>query len=282
MITLEDLPKVKTYRGETVHTAQRKYDGLRVLLLKRDGTYTAHTRHGKSDFASALLCIPRIRDQLEWLPSLSALDCELHLPERPASDVKTALIGRSNELHLTAFAVPFLGGDDLRQVTIPEAMIALHVSGWEDLAYTMSSHEAEDWIEFSRAKRWEGVVLKESHYHGWYKLKVENTVDCVVTGVTFSESITRPGALKAVQVSVLGDGGWMEIASVGSGFDEDFRWDAMDMDLMGRVCEVRYDSVLSQGRLRFPRFVRWREDKVSTECTFDQLIGDSHDDDVAQ
>ena len=64
----------------------------------------------------------------------------------------------------------------------------------------------------------------------------------------------------------------IEIARVGGGFsDADRRW--TEAEVMGRVCEVRYDCVMARGRLRFPRFIQWRDDKPSNECTMEQLQG---------
>lgn len=41
--------------------------------------------------------------------------------------------------------------------------------------------------------------------------------------------------------------------------------------LIGLVMEAEYDSVTAGGKLRFPRFIRWRDDKDSKDCTVGQL-----------
>lgn len=40
--------------------------------------------------------------------------------------------------------------------------------------------------------------------------------------------------------------------------------------LVGRVIEVEYNGVAEKGRLRHPRFVRFREDKAAADCTLSQ------------
>ena len=64
----------------------------------------------------------------------------------------------------------------------------------------------------------------------------------------------------------------IEIAKVGTGFDGDYRYSVDPKKLFGRVAEIGYQSLGAKGRLKFPKFLRWRDDeKKKNECLIDQL-----------
>lgn len=146
----------------------------------------------------------------------------------------------------------------------------------------------------------EGWMLKGSG--AAWKVKRESTCDLIVTGTKEGNGkyLGLVGALKCSAHAVCFDcGGFgelrsetedvctpcpecegkgtvlVEVANV-SGMTDDVREqlsfpDAGDPPLLGRVCEVEYNLVAAQGRLRHPRFKRWRDDKPAAECTADQL-----------
>lgn len=133
----------------------------------------------------------------------------------------------------------------------------------------------------------EGYVLKDHPLSGWWKFKPGRTLDAVVTGIKPGEGkyLGQCGALavslyaacicpaggphdKACPVCIPGSD-LQEIALV-SGMD-DLTRSQIDSTDIGRVIEVEYQLVGDGGRLRHPRFLRWREDKLATECTMDQL-----------
>ena len=119
------------------------------------------------------------------------------------------------------------------------------------------------------------LILKQEHCKGWFKVKPLKTVDAFVTGYTYSESDTKFGWLRAVQVSVWSvDKSQTRIASVGTGFTDEFRREMCGdkaESLINRVCEIEYDSIAANGKLKFPRFLRWRYDKSMEDCAVDQL-----------
>ena len=149
----------------------------------------------------------------------------------------------------------------------------------------------------------------------WLKIKQEKSVDCVVAGYTHGEGGRSPsfGALVLGLYESPGrkptgttqdanhDGeqtGLTYIGKVGTGFSDQDLTDLMEsfaglktripqltgVDHPGRVewvlphvvCEVVYQSLTRERKLRIPRFIRVRPDKSPWECTTDQLEGTVH------
>lgn len=261
-----DFPKVKTWAGQPVQYIQDKLDGF--ALVVKDGRAT--TRKKGVDHW------PKLPDHLQTifntLPRNTIIMGELYW-SGPATSIPTLLNDRDDRLKFSAFAMPMLGGDP---ITAPyrdvlESLTHLGFNTPRTMSFIQGNRAAYSWIITlkTRAVRLgvEGYVLKNGHMEGWYKVKPTKTVDAVVVGYTISESITHGGGLKAVQVALDG----VVIASVGSGFIAEYRASVNMESLIGQVCEVEYDSVAANGKLRFPRFVRWRTDKGADECTMNQL-----------
>jgi ATP-dependent DNA ligase len=119
----------------------------------------------------------------------------------------------------------------------------------------------------------EGFVAKNGHYRQWYKIKPVKTVDCKIIHATKSFAPTHFGDLEAVLVAVRDGEKWITIASVGNGFSEEFRQTVKRKSLVGRVCEISYSGLAANGKLLFPRFERFRDDKPAKDCTICQLDG---------
>jgi hypothetical protein len=281
-----NLLRPKDYNGKApVRWIQTKADGIRILLRKTPTTVDAYTRNGLTDFWPMLANIEPIRQRVYNLPNFTALDCELHLPGDFASNVITHAKAANPDLLLTPFAMPWLGGVDYRAVELPRVVEILRDDlGWEpcdthaivngddqDGPFVLSDASVAELKRDATARKLEGYIVKLAHYASWWKIKPAKTVDVVVTGYKISDSDSFAGGLKAIIVSVLDGGKYREIASVGSGFEAEFRMSCKPSELVGRVCEVSYDSLAGQGKLKFPRFERWRDDKDKTECTGDQL-----------
>jgi DNA ligase D-like protein (predicted ligase)/DNA ligase D-like protein (predicted 3'-phosphoesterase) len=147
----------------------------------------------------------------------------------------------------------------------------------------------------------EGVVAKkkDSPYEeglrtgSWLKIKELKTCDCVVFGYRRGEK-SRGATFGSLVLGLYGtDGKPVYVGNVGTGFtDETLR------TLMGKfeglktaspvpfaveeeervtwlepklVCEVAYQVVTRDTRLRMPRFKRLRDDKPPAQCTLDQI-----------
>lgn len=273
MIDYNGLLRPKDYKGQSVNFIQRKFDGMRVLVsVNSMRELSVVTREGKRDFANALLEIPGM--MFASIPTSTQLDCELWAEKTQATDLITLIIQRSDKIQITPFAMPTFMREDWRQKGIGEVEEAAAKFGWPLTEREPLPGAILDAVYYqNRAKElgWEGYVAKRAHYEDWYKVKPVKTADCIVMGITLSDSTTFYGDLKAVQVGVYNGPNLVEVASLGAGFTAEQRAEYANMSLLGKVCEVAYDSLAGQGRLKFPRFLRWRDDKLATECTSKQL-----------
>ena len=112
-------------------------------------------------------------------------------------------------------------------------------------------------MELRLAQGDEGLVIRQLHKSGlfyvWLKVVPKKQADVRITG--FKEGAGRcAGTLGSIQT---------KHGSVGSGFDDRLRdeiW-ANREKLKGSIIQVEYREVTEAGKLRFPAFVRFREDK---------------------
>jgi bifunctional non-homologous end joining protein LigD len=140
----------------------------------------------------------------------------------------------------------------------------------------------------------EGVVAKERdglYYSGkrskvWLKLKIFNTLDCVIMGYNTGKRLIRSLALGLYNAH----GELTYIGDVGSGFSQDLiaKLYAMLSPIALKsqpviasakhkkiiwvkpkyVCEVRYQEFTPYNMLRISQFLQLRTDKNPKECTF--------------
>ena len=130
------------------------------------------------------------------------------------------------------------------------------VSNWKEI---------EEYYKEALNNGFEGVMIKDLNaiYENrrstaWMKLKPEETEDLKVIGVEegTGKYIGKLGAL----ICQLSNGGSV---SVGSGFKDDERkdyWNSKDV-IIGKIIEIKFQEKTKDGSLRFPVFVRWRDDK---------------------
>lgn len=257
MITYLSIPRAKNWNGEPFAVIQRKYDGLRCLVRRTITGYDARTRDGKTDLIRML---DRRVGWLRHLPIGSALDCEIYVEGVHATSVITHLKDNERLLHVAPFAIPWWNNEDTRRKSFAWAEKTA-ISNGIPFAQSIENSPAWDCREKLQMRAmdlgWEGFILKQAHYDGWFKVKPIETMDLVVRGCTISRSKSFNGGLKAIQVY---DGDTL-MASVGTGFDADWRMSVDPRTLIGRVAEIAYDSLAANGKLKFPRFIRWRDDK---------------------
>lgn len=282
------LPKFKEWVDQPVRWVSPKADGhLQYVCVDEQRKIMVLTKNLKDNTAK-LLSVEHIRKELRCLPCDSFVIGECHWPGHLATEVPHMLCTGDSRLKFSVFAAPLLGGKDLTNSNLMVAMYIIEALGLDIIvAKEISAQMNRDFLLKEAIKqKIEGWVLKNSHMDEWYKLKPVKTIDAFVLDVTESDSETYKGYMKAL---ILGlhkpDGSVHELGECGGGFTKAFKlsmpYDEMKESLVGplhqipirsRVCEVAYDSVTKHRKLRFPRFVRWRDDKDTTACTTEQLI----------
>jgi len=269
-------PKLRPHRGQYATYVQAKRDGVAVRVDRTElGGLSVHTRRPTNITDSFY---PGVFD---FVGVGETLFGELWLPGSPASAVKSDLTACSFE----AWGVV----TNRLDLASP-----LHdVQSWCDSRvvphcpwFTWESSDSPSVADLPPDV--EGWVLKEGA--DWYKVKPAPTVDCVVTGVTGGVG-KYAGLVGCLHVGVYKDsrsdysvlcdfitaerdrGPDMQLVEVArvSGMDDEQRAEMTRTSPIGRVCEVAYQYVGSRGRLRHPRFIRWRDDKSAQECTHDQI-----------
>jgi len=163
--------------------------------------------------------------------------------------------------------------------------------------------KGEAYYQSALDKGLEGVMAKrkDSRYEegmrtgSWLKIKKLRTCDCVIFGYTRGAQ-SRGKTFGALLLGVYDkDGKPVYLGKVGTGFTEEML--GILTDKFGKlktdaapfqsevgdvvtwlepklVCEVAYQAVTQDTKLRMARFHRLREDKSPVECTLDQIIDD--------
>lgn len=295
-------PKFKKYDGQPVRYIQPKYDG-HLMKISVEPTHTisllqSFTKNNKN-ITEKLLSINHIAEELSGLPANSQIFAELHCPGRFSTDVPTMLNEANEDLRLTAFAAPMLGGADESDTCLSHVMKKLNLWGlestkteiiWNDKLLSTPPRNAFSPTFVTKAEqrrllaeaieqKLEGWVLKGGHMENWYKLKPEKELDAFVISTNMSTSASYYGLLKSVCAAVwdIDESGNRKLYNIGiiPGFNEDERvkYDTPKKraTLIGRVLKIGHSGLAARGKLRWPHFDHWRDDKDSKNCTTQQF-----------
>jgi bifunctional non-homologous end joining protein LigD len=149
----------------------------------------------------------------------------------------------------------------------------------------------EKGLEGVMAKKKDSPYEPRARSSNWLKIKKLRSCDCVVLGYT-KGSGARTGTFGALLLGLYSDKQLVYVGKVGTGFSQTMldklskRFQKLKTDTAPvnvditdeitwlkpeLVCEVTYQMVTKDKRLRMPRFTGLRSDKLPSECTMDQI-----------
>ena len=293
-LNIHETLRAKKWAGQDWAAAQIKLDGFRVTAYL--GEHNKVQMYGKDHrpHLEFLSRFPRLKKTLFYrrlltMPPYSSVDAEIIVPNGTSSDVATALRDQSIPIDAITFAIPMYKGEmqpdkDLGWANKIASSHGLLFARWfscaalrQELRFTLCDSDEtirELLVDKAVGMGYEGFVLKQTQYRGWYKVKKNQMVDCIIIGVVEGEG-KYTGQIGALIVAVLENKKQIIIANV-SGMVDAERLSLTELwkknKLFGKVVEVKYQEVGSRGRLRHPRFSRMRPDKPAKDCTIDQLV----------
>jgi DNA ligase D-like protein (predicted ligase)/DNA ligase D-like protein (predicted 3'-phosphoesterase) len=222
---------------------------------------------------------------------------------QPASPLEIELRAKRSPVVYVVFDILEKDGVSLVDLPLTERKRILKDSVEEGKHVVLSDfveEKGEDYYRVALEKGLEGVVAKrkDSVYESgvrssnWLKMKKLRSCDCVIFGYT-KGSGARSESFGALLLGLYDGETLVYVGKVGTGFSQAllqtlserfqqlkagkafFKPDNPDEVTWLKpelVCEVGYQVVTRDVRLRMPRFLGLREDKLPSECTLDQIM----------
>ncbi len=264
-------PKPKIFNKTKLQRScliEEKIDGWRLVLWKNHAYGIKQDSLGR--WINKWDKLPlHIQDSATEFP----IDGEIYVPGKEASDVSTGLKHRSEDLKFIGFRLvleelePLEHIHTLEDLEIPTPRLLVALDSFS-LYHSLAEISEQILIKKAKTEKLEGWILKERYkIPTWWKVKVVDTYDLIVTSLTWPLSGRNKiqGWIKSLGCSAYVAGELKEVANV-SGMVDKVRCQVTEKDI-GRVIEVKANLLASKGRLRHPRFIRWRDDKDAKNCT---------------
>lgn len=280
-----------------------KLDGWRMMAYVTEDGIAVYSRTGKL-YSGRL---PEVEAELAKLPVGTVLDGEVVDLKTQDVTAVTNVFGKSvakatqeqrDKLTYVAFDVLRIGNTDSTAAPLSKRHAVLgemlERTGVDESRVVRISQLPvdEDVYQAILESGYEGVMVKDltkpyaqgKRGHGWFKIKAVTDIDVVVMGMELDGKGQHEGKVGRFVVGQYQDGEIVERAKVNP-YDDAMR-DAMTEavrfaqengtinEFAGRVLTIKHYGTLHQNGgdqvtgLRHPVFVRWREDKPASDCTY--------------
>jgi DNA ligase D-like protein (predicted ligase)/DNA ligase D-like protein (predicted 3'-phosphoesterase) len=232
---------------------------------------------------------PDFQALLERGQAVSPVEIELQVKRSPAVYVVFDILEKDT---ISLVDLPLTERKEILKNSVSEGK---HV-----LLSDFIEEKGEDYYNIALEKGLEGIMAKkkDSFYElgvrsgNWLKIKKLRSCDCVIFGYTKGSGARSKtfGALllglydkenKPVYVGKVGTGFSQAMLKILSEMFQQLKTNNAPFNVNipeevtwlkpALVCEVPYQTVTRDGRLRMPRFRSLRKDKLPSECTMDQI-----------
>ena len=252
-------PKIKDFDHDNPQPFKYKHikhDGFCMTVSRRQIMSTSY-----EDYYPQLLGWHPACEIIAQLPSHVMWGCELYVPGKDHTAVRTAVIACDRSLRLDAFMCftnPAWDSLEYLEANCPLPFIPFYPgpsTAAEALTLTIPDDQ-------------EGWVLKDGNNLRLTKYKRKPTIDLIITDYRMANPGKFSGLIGSIEVGTA-EG---HVVASASGMSNEMReyLTHMGANMLGLVCEIEYTDVTKDGRLDHPRFKRLRPDKCASECTVSQ------------
>jgi len=249
---------MKSWQGQETKFVQLKRDGHFLRVSKDDSGKVIATTKLDTDVTPVVKY--RLLNVYRYVPVETVILGELWVPNERASYVKTAIKQQDKRLRFDVFAIESLpAGLSLRVIDELCSRWGLKYIKWGGFQLP-----PEDGILPANV---EGLVYKDGNYLNELKWKPTKTIDLIIDSTT--DGVGKFLGLIGSLVCKTNEG--VIVANVSGMTDLERAEMTLDEEnIIGRIVEVAYQYVGDKGKLRHPRFVRFRDDKNIKDCGLSQ------------
>lgn len=268
-----------------------KWDGIRAMISVEDGQVRIRSRN-QNDVTDKF---PELKSiEKSFRATCGLFDGEIVcLDKSGRPDFKKVIhrlmasgetniqkLSKANPVFCYLFDCLYLDGRPLVNEQLVKRRELLGDSVRQDGAYRMSEivEDGEALFDAARehslegimAKRRDGTYLPGRRSDMWIKVKVRNTMDCVIVGYTPGKG-NREATFGSLQVVENTDAGLLYRGKVGSGFD-----DAMMKQMLGllkKLKKVKQPKLLG-GAIPDEKVTEWVEPKLVAEISYAMITRD--------